>query len=232
MVPNRGHLHERRIVATTSGVSGDGRNMRATRTHDAIAASMTQLIQEGHIEPTALEVAKRANVSVRTIFVHFANMESLYAEIVRRQTLLVMPLLIVLDCRRETDDKALELIAIRDAIYSRAAPLRNSIRCGAAVRESETIRSELQRLREAMAAQVQQSFREELLLQAEPHQRASRIEAVTSFEMWDHLHRVQGIARGATRAQMLALLRAELTTGVAALDSAIIPIDGLAAFGA
>ena len=59
-----------------------------------------------------------------------------------------------------------------------------------------------------------------------------RIEAVTSFEMWDHLHRVQGIARGSTRAQMLALLRAELTTGVAIPGSAIIPINGLAAFGA
>lgn len=206
--------------------------MRATRTHDAIATSMTQLIQEGHIEPTALEVAKRANVSARTIFVHFASMEGLYAEIVRRQTLLVMPLLVVLDCRRGTDDKALELIAMRDAFYSRAAPLRNSIRFGAAVRESETIRTGLRQLREAMATQVQQSFRDELLLHAEPHRRASRIEAVTSFEMWDHLHRVQGLVRGATREQMLVLLRAELTVGITALSAAINPVDGLTASGA
>ena len=216
----------------TAGINGDGRNRRATRNHDAIAASMTQLIQEGHIEPTALEVAKRAHVSERTIFVHFVNMEGLYAEIVRRQTLLVMPLLVVLDFRRATEDKALELVEMRDAFYSRAAPLRNNIRFGAAVRESELIRTGLQQLREAMAAQVQQSFREELLLHSEPHHRASRIEAVTSFEMWDHLHRVQGLARGATRAQMLAMLRAELTFGVTALGAAIIPVDGLAAFGA
>lgn len=206
--------------------------MRSARTRDVIAASMTQLIQEGHIEPTALEVAKRAHVSERTIYVHFVNMEGLYEEIVRRQTLLVMPLLAVLDVRRGTDDKALELIAMRDAFYSRAAPLRNNIQFGAAVRESETIRTGLRQLREAMAAQVQQSFRDELLLHAEPHRRASRIEAVTSFEMWDHLHRIQGLARGATREQMLVLLRAELTVGVTALSAAIIPVDGLAAFGA
>ncbi len=219
-------------MTTTSGASGDGRNLRATRTHDAIAASMTQLIEEGHIEPTALEVAKRAHVSARTIFVHFETMESLHAEIVRRQTLLVMPLLVVLDCRRKTDDKALELVAMRDTFYSLAAPLRNSIRFGLAVRESETIRTGLQQLRDTMATQVQQSFREELLLLDEPHHRVSRIEAVTSFEMWDHLHRVQGLSRGATRAQMLLLLLAELVTGVGAHGAAKIAIESLTAFGA
>ena len=219
-------------MTTTSGASGDGRNIRATRTHDAIAASMTQLIEEGHIEPTALEVAKRAHVSARTIFVHFETMGSLYAEVVRRQTLLVMPLLVVLDCQRKTDDKAVELIAMRDDLYSRAAPLRNSIRSGVAVRESETIRARLHQLRAEMVAQIQQTFREELLLLDEPHHRVSRIEAVTSFEMWDHLHRVQGLTRGATRAQMLVLLRAELTTGIGARGAEKIQIDSLAALGA
>lgn len=219
-------------MSTASGASNDGRSIRSSRTREAIAVSMAELIAEGHIGPTALEIAQRAHVSARTIYVHFKTMEDLYAEIVRKQTILVLPLLLALDPQLDTETKSISLITMRDSFYSQAAPLRNSIMFSAAVSDSETIRGGLQMLREAMMTQVRQSFVSELLLKPEPHLSASRIEAVTSFEMWDHLHRIQGCSRNATRAQMHVLLRAELFDGDSGHKALKIGIDGLASFGA
>ena len=41
---------------------------------------MLELVREGRMAPTAEEVAKRAEVGLRTVFRRFKDMESLYAE--------------------------------------------------------------------------------------------------------------------------------------------------------
>lgn len=197
-------------MTTVENISTDRRNVRSQRTRTAISNAMLQLLQEGHDEPRAQQVAQRADVSVRTVFLHFEDMEGLYIEIVRIQALRIMPLVAVVAPKQPTLIKAQQIIEMRDNLYSIAAPLRNGVRFSAAARDSPRIREALQQLRRATASQIQQTFVGEIRHHSNPHDAISRIEAVTSFEMWDHFRRIQGFSRNATRTQMLALLMSEL----------------------
>lgn len=180
--------------------------MRSQRTRTSISTALLQLLEEGHDEPRAQQVAQRAQVSVRAVFQHYEDMEGLYSEIVCIQAIRIMPLLAVVLHTRSTINKARQIIEMRDDLYSIAAPLRNGVRFSAAARGSQQIREALQQLRNAMSSQIQQSFVGELSHHRNPYDAVSRIEAVTSFEMWDHFRRIQGCSRSTTRTQMLTLL--------------------------
>jgi len=66
---------------TTSRPRVDGRNARSERTRGAVATALLALLQEGHLRPTAAEIAERAGVSLRSVFQHFEDLESLYAAV-------------------------------------------------------------------------------------------------------------------------------------------------------
>jgi TetR/AcrR family transcriptional regulator, regulator of autoinduction and epiphytic fitness len=62
----------------------DGRVARSHRSRRAIIDAMRALHAEGDLRPTAPRVAKRAGVSVRTVWQQFADMETLLVEADRR----------------------------------------------------------------------------------------------------------------------------------------------------
>jgi len=55
----------------------DGRRLRTERTRLAIAKAMTDLMNEGRSSPTREEIAARAGISVRALFLHFPNVHDL-----------------------------------------------------------------------------------------------------------------------------------------------------------
>lgn len=56
----------------------DGRVARAQRTRDAVVDALLDLNQEGSLRPTAREIADRAGVSLRSVYVHFDDLEDLF----------------------------------------------------------------------------------------------------------------------------------------------------------
>lgn len=56
----------------------DGRLVRASRTRDGVVDALLELIEEGNLRPTAREIAARANVSLRSVYVHFEDVEALF----------------------------------------------------------------------------------------------------------------------------------------------------------
>ena len=62
---------------TTAPVT-DGRTARSSKTRDAIADALLDLLRGGQLRPTAKEIADRAGVSVRSVYVHFDDLEDLY----------------------------------------------------------------------------------------------------------------------------------------------------------
>ena len=62
-------------------LASDGRVRRSQRSGQAIVEALMALIGDGIIEPTAQQVAGRANVGIRTVFRRFSDMESLFAEL-------------------------------------------------------------------------------------------------------------------------------------------------------
>jgi TetR/AcrR family transcriptional regulator of autoinduction and epiphytic fitness len=63
----------------------DGRNERARRTREAVVDALLALHDEGDLTPTAQRVAARAGVALRTVYGHFNDMETLYAEAGERE---------------------------------------------------------------------------------------------------------------------------------------------------
>jgi len=70
---------------TTDYAKVDGRSARAERTRAAVATALLALFQDGQLRPTAAEVAERAGVSLRSVFQHFEDMDSLYAAVAEAQ---------------------------------------------------------------------------------------------------------------------------------------------------
>jgi AcrR family transcriptional regulator len=64
----------------------DGRRRRSQQSRDRIVEAMLALVEEGAISPGAEDVAHRASVGLRSVFRHFKDMDSLYAEMALRLT--------------------------------------------------------------------------------------------------------------------------------------------------
>ena len=58
----------------------DGRVARGERTREAIVAAHTELLLEGVLKPTGQAIADRAEVSVRTLWANFKDLEALLNE--------------------------------------------------------------------------------------------------------------------------------------------------------
>jgi AcrR family transcriptional regulator len=188
----------------------DGRVARSERTRKAIAEALLELLEEGVLRPRAQEIAKRADVAVRTVFQHFDDMEGLYAEILRRQSERIAPFLAPLDPHRSTADKVRTLVEMRDNMYAIAAPLRRGMIRVEADSTSKIFENALEELRRIMTQQIQQGFVKELHLNTDPYDVLPRIEAITSFEMWDHFIQIQDSSRTAVRLHMTIMVMREL----------------------
>jgi len=169
-------------------VETDGRVARSERTREAIATALLELLEEGVSQPRAQHIA----------------------EIVQRQTERIAPFLVALDESRNTHERARMLIEMRDNMFALVAPVRNGVRNSEVARHSNLIERGMSDLRNAMNKQVRQGFAKEIHQHNEPTEVLARIEAVTSYELWDHFQRGQKASRASTRAHMLSLLLREL----------------------
>lgn len=60
----------------------DGRMQRSNKSREKVVKAFLELINSGRFTPSAEEVAKKANVGLRTVFRRFNEMELLYRELV------------------------------------------------------------------------------------------------------------------------------------------------------
>jgi AcrR family transcriptional regulator len=105
--------------------SSDGRRRRSEQSRDRIIAAMMSIVADGHLNPLAEDVAARAQVGLRSVFRHFKDMESLYAEMSLRLARLFQPALepfISLDWR----GKLSEMIVRRTGIYEQVLPFKRA----------------------------------------------------------------------------------------------------------
>lgn len=63
----------------------DGRAARAVRTRATIVDALLDLLHEGDLQPTANRIAERAGISLRLIYHHFGDLESLFREASARE---------------------------------------------------------------------------------------------------------------------------------------------------
>jgi AcrR family transcriptional regulator len=199
-------------MADASAVT-DGRVLRGERNRAALVEALLQLVDEGDPQPTAPRVAERAGLSLRTVFQHFADMESLYAALADRQTERVRALV------AETPDPSLPraqrvdaLVSQRARFYETVTPVRRASLLVA--HRSPELTARLDGVTRHLRRQLTATFEPELrtLDRARRTDALAALEAATAWETWDSLRRTQRRSVAAAARTVRVLVDAILGT--------------------
>jgi AcrR family transcriptional regulator len=105
----------------------DGRTARSARTRDAVVTAVLELVREGDPRPTAKEIAARAGISLRSVYVHFDDLDDLFAAAGARQAEAVAPLLYAVDAALPRTERIAGVVRQRSAIWEELAPVRRAV---------------------------------------------------------------------------------------------------------
>ena len=109
----------------------DGRVARGQRTRRNVAEALMDLLRAGDPDPTAKAVARRADVSLRLVFHHFADMDDLYkfvAALLLRRQWADMP---QLSPRLSLATRIERTVAHRAALFEETSEIRRALVCRA-----------------------------------------------------------------------------------------------------
>jgi AcrR family transcriptional regulator len=173
----------------------DGRLARSHRARAAIIKALMELLEEGNLDPSAQSVAERAGVSLRLVFHHFKDMESLFTEMFAAmfQTR-ILPHLPFPSGEGPFHERLELFVQKRAALYESVGPLRRAGKLKE--HASPTIAAALNQGRVANAVQVITTFTPELDAQPEDVRPTltNAVVMATSFPAWDTMRRHQGLS--------------------------------------
>ena len=169
--------------------AGDGRTRRRERNRERVLEALFALVREGYCRPTADQVAERAGVGRRTVFRHFDDLESLFAELATQVREEARKSRVTVDLARPLRDRVRELVARRASLFEDLAPFRRANR-------SQLWRSPVLR---SFEVENNLELRKELLHAIPELQKASRdsaegVEMLTGPEAWDRLREAQSLS--------------------------------------
>ena len=104
----------------------DGRSLRAGRTREAIVDALFALLEDGEVQPTGDQIAERAGVSLRSVFLHFQGREQLFAAITERQVARIAPLFEPLDASAPLAARIDAFCEQRARVLEAVTPLRRA----------------------------------------------------------------------------------------------------------
>lgn len=199
-------------MTTTSanGAKVDGRRARGIRTRDAIVDALMTLVAEGDMAPTAQRIADRADVSVRSVYQHFTDVEGLYRETAARAYKTMMAMVVDINPSWPIERRVDAFVAARSTLLEELSPISRASRVveasSTALRDSRLMlekegRDELARVFGPELSKLQGAARSNLL---------AAMDLLSTWSAWDHL-RTAGTttrtARQVMRTGLLALLR-------------------------
>ena len=200
-----------------------GRRPRKRTTSDdtraAIADALLDLITCGNLQPSRDEIARRAGVARRTVFLHFNNTESMYAALVKRQEPRVASLIVPISREMPITQRIIALAEQRDHLYSTIANLRRAVRYAPDAHSSPTLAKSYELLRRMLDHQVRETFAPELRNLPHPLAALQRIELATSFESWHNMVTHQRLPRTAVVSHIVVILRRELGVSASAVGA-------------
>jgi AcrR family transcriptional regulator len=177
----------------------DGRVERGARNREAIADALLACYEAGLLRPSIPEVAARAGVSTRSVHNHFADVETLRAEVAHRQAERYAHLMTPVESLDE-------LLDARAALFEAVTPVRRAALL--TVDHSPTIAANLARLDLVLRRQITSLFAD-----LEPNT-IEAIDALTSWDAWNRLRTAQGLSVAHARAVLDQAIRT-LTEGSA-----------------
>lgn len=192
----------------------DGRNRRAAETRRKIIAAAKAMISETSTAPTVVAVAKRADVSVRSVFQHFGDVESLFVTVVDsvRGDLVVLP---PTPTNRPLPNRIASVVDNLAHAFDRIVPLR--VAAGQFANHPALIERGLTSKNELRQATFEVFAPEFALLSAEAREQlADAIGSALSLDAWIVLRRRDGLsverAKAVWTLTLTALLAHDLGT--------------------
>jgi AcrR family transcriptional regulator len=170
----------------TSGPSPvDGRVARARRTRDAIVDACIALVEEHDVRPTAPRIAERAGVSVRSVFQHFDDLESLYGAVSDRVLQRVGRLVVSIPAELPLTERIERLAHQRAQLLEALLPVHRAANVHAPF--SDELNRRLRRGHDFMRAELTSVFGPELAgLTGDERQRfVDALDVVLSWPMWE-----------------------------------------------
>ena len=196
----------------TQGASVDGRTARALRTREAIVDACISLVEEGVLKPTAPRIAERAGVSVRSVFQHFDDLESLFAMVAERAVGQIATLFEPIDPELPLPDRVQRFAAERRRLLEAMTPIRRAAVIHAPF--SPEIRSRLQAGHDFLRADLMRVFGPELEATAadEREQLLDLLDTASSWSTWETLRTLNGRSPAECEALLIRMIRTAFAT--------------------
>lgn len=205
-------------LSTTSSVSDpieepiDGRTARRVRTRAAIVDACISLVEGGEIRPTAPRIAEVAGVSVRSVFQHFDDLDTLFVAVGSRMASRVVELIVPIDAGQPLEERLNEFVDQRSAINELVTPIRSAAMVHAPT--SAAIGAMFRQGHEHYREQIRTVFAAEL---AEPgidlDMRVTAVMVAASWNTWNLLRSMEQRSVEETRTAVLALLGTAFRAG-------------------
>lgn len=187
----------------------DGRTARAVRTREAIVDATIALVAENDLRPSAPRIAERAGVSVRSVFQHFDDLETLYSAVGTRVVDQVAPLIRPIDVSRPIEQRLVEFIHQRALVNEALTPTLRAAVVHAP--GSRAINAQFQGGHDIIGTQVGEIFGPELDLASDRQVLQDSLVAVASWSLWNMLRGLH--QRSATDAEKVLLHLAACALG-------------------
>jgi AcrR family transcriptional regulator len=172
----------------------DGRTARSARTREAVVTAVLELVRAGDLRPTAKEIAARAGISLRSVYVHFDDLDDLFAAAGARQAEEVAHLLYPVDAELPLPARIDEVVTQRSALWEALAPVRHAALVWSST--SFALRDSAQRMTRRAARDIARVFADQLEHQ-DPDRREVLVEALhvaSSAGAWDVLRNERGLS--------------------------------------
>ncbi len=208
------------MIGPTPLETVDGRVARGGRTRAALVEALLSLLNERKLRPTARELAERAGISLRTVFQHFGDLETLFATVADEQMARVAELTGMLTGDGARELRLRQFIQHRTQVLEAITPVRRAallqepfspeiakrlkVGYGLARREVATVFAQEMGTRSGVDAQD--------MLEA--------LDAASSWSNWDALRRQNGLSEEDARRVLERTMRALLDTNSAQTQGA------------
>jgi AcrR family transcriptional regulator len=167
----------------------DGRRERSAESRRRILAATIALVDHGNPQPTAEQIAAEAQVSLRSVFRHFEDMETLQLEIANEVNRLIAPSVSRPYVTTAWPDVLDEVVERRGKLFDEL--MRFKIALEMHRYRSDAVAAQLRRLaalqRDLLLARVPASVRDDVVL-------AQALTALFSMETWHRLREIQGLS--------------------------------------
>jgi AcrR family transcriptional regulator len=201
----------------------DGRTARSHRTRRAIIDAMRTLHAEGDLRPTALRIAERAGVSLRTVWQQFEDREALLVEAVRRDRDILRSLLDQIDPGRPLAMRVDAFVGQRARVLEEMTPTWRAARIYEPF--SDQLRMDRKRKTERGRREIELVFAPELaqLPQQQHDQLVDALHAISIWPFWESLRTDLGLSPSRAREQVRSTFAALLAQVGFRVDLSLVP---------